>query len=210
MGEFTGFPEILDGRVKTLHPRIHGGILARRDMSAHRREMAEHHLEPIDLVVVNFYPFERVVENPDTSLEVAVENIDIGGPALVRAAAKNYAHVAVVVDSADYAALIEELDRTGGMISAATRWRLARKAFDAGGRVRLRDCQSSGSDRGGAARAAGRELQYHAEPRAGTALRRKSPSAGGALRRLSSRSPSSSMAASCRSTTSWTSTGRST
>ncbi len=129
VGEFTGFPEILDGRVKTLHPRIHGGILARRDMSAHRREMAEHHLDPIDLVVVNFYPFERVVENPETSLEVAVENIDIGGPAMVRAAAKNYAHVAVVVDSADYAALIEELDRTGGLVSAPTRWRLARKAF---------------------------------------------------------------------------------
>src|SRR5262249_27522339 len=79
-GGFTGFSEILDGRVKPLHPKIHGGILARRDMSAHRREMAEHHLDPIDLVVVNFYPFERVVENPATNLETAVENIDIGGP----------------------------------------------------------------------------------------------------------------------------------
>jgi phosphoribosylaminoimidazolecarboxamide formyltransferase / IMP cyclohydrolase len=137
VGEFTGFPEILDGRVKTLHPRIHGGILARRDMSAHRREMAEHHLDPIDLVVVNFYPFEQAVEKSGTSLDMAIENIDIGGPALVRAAAKNYAHVAVVVDSADYAALIEELDRTGGLITDATRWRLARKAFV---RVAAYDC----------------------------------------------------------------------
>jgi phosphoribosylaminoimidazolecarboxamide formyltransferase/IMP cyclohydrolase len=137
VGEFTGFPEILDGRVKTLHPRIHGGILARRDMSAHRREMAEHQLEPIDLVVVNFYPFEQVVEKSDTSLAAAVENIDIGGPAMVRAAAKNYAHVAVVVDTTDYGAIVEELDRTGGLISADTRWRLARKAFE---RVAAYDC----------------------------------------------------------------------
>ena len=137
VGEFTGFPEILDGRVKTLHPRIHGGILARRDMSAHRREMAEHHLEPIDLVVVNFYPFEQVVEQSDTSLAAAIENIDIGGPAMVRAAAKNYAHVVVVVDSADYGAIAEEMDRTGGLISGDTRWRLARKAFE---RVAAYDC----------------------------------------------------------------------
>ena len=137
VGDFTGFPEIFGGRVKTLHPRIHGGILARRDMTADRREMAENQIQPIDLVVVNFYPFEQVVAQPGTSLEAAVENIDIGGPAMVRAAAKNHAHVAVVVDAADYAALIEELDRTGGMISAATRWRLARKAFE---RVAAYDC----------------------------------------------------------------------
>ncbi len=137
VGDFTGFPEILGGRVKTLHPRIHGGILARRDMSADRREMAEHQIQPIDLVVVNFYPFEQTIAKPDTSLQAAVENIDIGGPAMVRAAAKNYAHVAVVVDAADYAPLIEELDRSGGMISADTRWRLARKAFE---RVAAYDC----------------------------------------------------------------------
>ena len=161
VGEFTGFPEILDGRVKTLHPRIHGGILARRDMSAHRREMAEHHLEPIDLVVVNFYPFEQAVEKADTSLPAAIENIDIGGPAMVRAAAKNYAHVAVVVDTADYAAIIEELDRTGGLISADTRWRLARKAFE---RVAAYDCAIAnylGSIQGEGA-AAGAQLQSHA------------------------------------------------
>src|SRR5579875_2392359 len=137
VGDFTGFPEVFGGRVKTLHPRIHGGILARRDMSADRREMAEHHIQPIDLVVVNFYPFEQVVAQPGVSLESAIENVDIGGPAMVRAAAKNYAHVAVVVDADDYAGLIEEMDRTGGMISAATRWRLARKAFD---RVAAYDC----------------------------------------------------------------------
>jgi phosphoribosylaminoimidazolecarboxamide formyltransferase / IMP cyclohydrolase len=137
VGDFTGFPEILGGRVKTLHPRIHGGILARRDMSADRREMAEHQIQPIDLVVVNFYPFEQTVAKPGTSLEAAIENIDIGGPAMVRAAAKNYAHVAVVVDSADYGPLIEELDRSGGVISAGTRWRLARKAFE---RVAAYDC----------------------------------------------------------------------
>ncbi len=137
VGDFTGFPEIFGGRVKTLHPRIHGGILARRDMTADRREMAENQIQPIDLVVVNFYPFEQVVAQPGTSVEAAVENIDIGGPAMVRAAAKNHAHVAVVVDAADYAALIEELDRTGGMISTATRWCLARKAFE---RVAAYDC----------------------------------------------------------------------
>lgn len=125
----TGFPEMLDGRVKTLHPRIHGGILARRDLATHREQLRSHEIQPIDLVVVNFYPFERTVADPAVRLEDAVENIDIGGPALVRAAAKNYADVAVVVDSADYPALIEELDQEAGALSAATRWRLMRKAF---------------------------------------------------------------------------------
>ena len=127
--DFTGFPEILDGRVKTLHPRIHGGILARRGDLSHRRQMDEHQLEPIDLVVVNFYPFERTVADANVTLEDAIENIDIGGPAMVRAAAKNYAGVAVVVDPYDYAAIIRELDENGGSLGAATRWRLMRKAF---------------------------------------------------------------------------------
>ncbi|HVN88989.1 MAG TPA: bifunctional phosphoribosylaminoimidazolecarboxamide formyltransferase/IMP cyclohydrolase [Candidatus Binataceae bacterium] len=126
---FTGFPEILDGRVKTLHPKIHGGILARRGEPTHQRQMAEHHLEPIDLVVVNFYPFEQTVAKKDVSLEDAIENIDIGGPAMVRAAAKNYADVAVVVDPADYVDLIAELKANDGALSQATRWRLMRKAF---------------------------------------------------------------------------------
>lgn len=137
VGDFTGFPELLDGRVKTLHPRIHGGILARRDLPDHQRQMREHGLLPIDLVVVNFYPFERVIAKPDCELELAIENIDIGGPAMVRAAAKNYPHVAVVVDPADYPALIEELEGRGGGLSMATRWRLACKAFE---RVAKYDC----------------------------------------------------------------------
>ncbi|MBV8775528.1 MAG: bifunctional phosphoribosylaminoimidazolecarboxamide formyltransferase/IMP cyclohydrolase, partial [Deltaproteobacteria bacterium] len=129
--QFTGFPEILGGRVKTLHPRIHGGILGRREDPGDQRQMDEHGLVPIDLVVVNFYPFERAVATASISLSLpdAVENIDIGGPALVRAAAKNYASVAVVIEPADYPAIVGELNDNGGAISAATRWRLMRKAF---------------------------------------------------------------------------------
>jgi phosphoribosylaminoimidazolecarboxamide formyltransferase/IMP cyclohydrolase len=127
--QFSGFPEILGGRVKTLHPRIHGGILARRENPDDQRQMEEHRLEPIDLVVVNFYPFEHTIAGANISLDNAIENIDIGGPTLVRAAAKNYVSVAVLVDPADYTAIIHELDANGGAISAATRWRLMRKAF---------------------------------------------------------------------------------
>jgi phosphoribosylaminoimidazolecarboxamide formyltransferase / IMP cyclohydrolase len=127
--EFTGFPEMLDGRVKTLHPKIHGGILARRADASHRRQMEQHHLEPIDLVVVNFYPFEATVARAGVSREDAIENIDIGGPTLVRAAAKNYEDVAIVTDPSDYQKIAEELEANGGAVSAATRWRLARKAF---------------------------------------------------------------------------------
>ncbi|HYK64182.1 MAG TPA: bifunctional phosphoribosylaminoimidazolecarboxamide formyltransferase/IMP cyclohydrolase [Patescibacteria group bacterium] len=126
---FTGSPEMLDGRVKTLHPKIHGGILARRGDASHQRQMQQHEIEPIDLVVVNFYPFEKTVAKPGVSLDEAIENIDIGGPTMVRAAAKNYGDVAVVVDAADYDAILKELDANQGEISAATRWRLARRAF---------------------------------------------------------------------------------
>jgi len=138
--DFTGSPEMLDGRVKTLHPKIHGGILARRADESHRRQMLEHGIEPIDLVVVNFYPFERTVERPGVSLDDAIENIDIGGPTLVRAAAKNFNDVAVVVDPQDYQALAEELARGAGALSRETRWRLARKAF---ARVTAYDCAIS-------------------------------------------------------------------
>jgi phosphoribosylaminoimidazolecarboxamide formyltransferase/IMP cyclohydrolase len=127
--DFTGSPEMLDGRVKTLHPKIHGGILARRADPAHQRQMREYGIEPIDLVVVNFYPFERTVERAGVSLDDAIENIDIGGPTLVRAAAKNWNDVAVVVDPADYPALTAELRASGGRLGRETRWRLARKAF---------------------------------------------------------------------------------
>src|SRR6059036_2043441 len=102
----TGFPEILDGRVKTLHPALHGGILARRDDPAHRKALADHGIVPVDLVVVNLYPFEDKVAK-GAPFEEAVENIDIGGPAMVRAAAKNFRYVAVVVDPADYPLLLE-------------------------------------------------------------------------------------------------------
>jgi len=138
--DFTGSPEMLGGRVKTLHPKIHGGILARRDDPAHQRDMQQNRLEPIDMVVVNFYPFEQTIARPGVSLEEAIENIDIGGPTLVRAAAKNYSDVAVVVDPADYPSIIDELKRNQGALSLETRWRLARKAFT---RVTSYDCAIS-------------------------------------------------------------------
>ena len=129
IGVYTGFPEMLDGRVKTLHPRVHAGILARRDVAAHRLALAEHDIPVIDLVVVNLYPFRETVARPGCSLEDAIENIDIGGPTMVRAAAKNYAHVGIVVDPADYPALLSELREGGIELSAATRFALAQKAF---------------------------------------------------------------------------------
>src|SRR6266481_8005694 len=126
---FTGSPEMLDGRVKTLHPKIHGGILARRADESHQRQIQQHGIELIDLVVVNFYPFEKTVAKAGVSLDDAIENIDIGGPTLVRAAAKNYGDVTVVVDAADYNAIAAELEANHGALTADTRWRLARKAF---------------------------------------------------------------------------------
>jgi phosphoribosylaminoimidazolecarboxamide formyltransferase/IMP cyclohydrolase len=125
---YTGSPEVMDGRVKTLHPRVHGGILARRTPE-HLGDLDRIGGKPIDLVVVNLYPFERVVASPGASIEEAVENIDIGGPSMVRSAAKNFESVAVVVDPADYPGLLAEMDREGGII-AATRLRLAAKAFE--------------------------------------------------------------------------------
>src|SRR5438046_9316752 len=109
IGSYTGFPEMLDGRVKTLHPKVHGGILARRDVPEHMAALEVHGIPAIDLVVVNLYPFRQAVAKPGCTLADAIENIDIGGPALLRAAAKNYAHVSVVVDPADYAKLLAEL-----------------------------------------------------------------------------------------------------
>ena len=129
VGDYTGFPEMLDGRVKTLHPKIHGGILARRDQPGHLAALAAHDIPTIDLVVVNLYPFRQTVARPDCTLEEAIENIDIGGPTLVRAAAKNHAHVAVVVDPGDYPALLAELRAGHGSLTDATRFRLAQKAF---------------------------------------------------------------------------------
>jgi phosphoribosylaminoimidazolecarboxamide formyltransferase/IMP cyclohydrolase len=123
----TGFPEIMDGRVKTLHPKIHGGLLSRRGVDD--EVMRAHGIEPIDLVVVNLYPFAATIAKPDGTFDDAVENIDIGGPAMVRAAAKNHARVAIVVDPLDYGAVLAEMDREGGSLGDATRLRLATKAF---------------------------------------------------------------------------------
>lgn len=128
VADYTGFPEMLDGRVKTLHPKIHGGILGRRDLPEHIAKMAEHDIGNIDLVCVNLYPFSATIAKPDCSFEDAIENIDIGGPAMVRSAAKNHAHVAIVTDSADYTVLLDEIAATGG-IGLITRRNLAKKAF---------------------------------------------------------------------------------
>ncbi len=128
VSEYTGFPEMLDGRVKTLHPLIHGGILADRSKPEHLRQMAEHSIRPIDMVVVNLYPFEETVSRGAT-FDEAIEQIDIGGPTLIRAAAKNFKFVTVVVDPADYPRIESELKASGGEISLRTRLELARKAF---------------------------------------------------------------------------------
>ena len=128
VSSYTGFPEIMGGRVKTLHPKIHGGILARRGTD--NAVMAEHGIGVIDLVLVNLYPFETTVANPDCSLGDAVENIDIGGPAMIRAAAKNHPDVAVVVDTGDYQAVLAEMNQNGGQLSGATRFDLAVKAYE--------------------------------------------------------------------------------
>ncbi len=125
---YTGFPEMLDGRVKTLHPKIHGGILARREVPAHMAAIRDAGIDPIDLIVVNLYPFQETIADPDCHIEEAIENIDIGGPALLRAAAKNRGGVAVLVDPADYARVLEEIRASGG-VTDATRFDLAKKVF---------------------------------------------------------------------------------
>ncbi|HRE13489.1 MAG TPA: bifunctional phosphoribosylaminoimidazolecarboxamide formyltransferase/IMP cyclohydrolase [Usitatibacteraceae bacterium] len=128
VGDYTGFPEMMDGRVKTLHPKVHGGILARRDLPDHVRAMEQHAIPPIDMVVVNLYPFAKTVAKPGCAMDDAIENIDIGGPAMVRAAAKNHAFVAIVTDPADYAPLAKKL-AAGGALKLADRYALAAKAF---------------------------------------------------------------------------------
>ena len=129
ISELTGFPEMLDGRVKTLHPKVHGGILHRRENPAHRTAVAEHGILPIDMVVVNLYAFEKTAAKANVQFDELIENIDIGGPSMIRSAAKNFQDVAVVTSPADYEQIAEELARSGGELSSATRWRLAQKAF---------------------------------------------------------------------------------
>jgi len=128
VAEHTGFPEMMEGRVKTLHPKIHGGILGRRGTDD--AVMRENGIDPIDLVVVNLYPFEQTVADPNCDLPTAIENIDIGGPTMLRAAAKNHADVTVVVDAADYPQVLREMDANGGQVSDATRFDLAVKTFE--------------------------------------------------------------------------------
>lgn len=128
VSEFTGFPEMLDGRVKTLHPKVHGGLLGRRNNPEHVKQMKQHGIEPIDLVVVNLYPFEQTVAKPGCTLEEAIENIDIGGPTMLRSAAKNHTDVAVVVSPRDYSRVLEEIRKTGE-VSAKTRFELCRTVF---------------------------------------------------------------------------------
>jgi phosphoribosylaminoimidazolecarboxamide formyltransferase/IMP cyclohydrolase len=130
VSELTGFPEILGGRVKTLHPKVHGGLLAIRDDPEHQRQVEANNIEYIDMVVVNLYPFRETVARDEVTIENAIENIDIGGPSMIRSAAKNFEDVVVIVDPSDYSAVAEEMSSNDGQVSKATRFRLARRAFE--------------------------------------------------------------------------------
>ena len=129
ISDLTGFPEMLDGRVKTLHPKVHGGILHRREDPKHVAAVNEHGIQPIDMVVVNLYAFEKTAAKPGVAFEELIENIDIGGPSMIRSAAKNFHDVAIVTSPADYDSIAAELEHDGGTLSHETRWRLAQKAF---------------------------------------------------------------------------------
>jgi phosphoribosylaminoimidazolecarboxamide formyltransferase / IMP cyclohydrolase len=129
VADYTGFPEMLDGRVKTLHPKVHGGILARRDLPEHMAKLNEHNIPTIDLLVVNLYPFQQTVAKTECSLEDAIENIDIGGPTMLRSAAKNHRDVTVIVDPADYAVVLAEMQANQNNVGYDTKFRLAKKVF---------------------------------------------------------------------------------
>ncbi len=129
ISDYTGFPEMMDGRIKTLHPKVHGGILGRRDVPAHMDAMKQHAINPIDMVVINLYPFEATIAKDGCTLADAIENIDIGGPAMVRSASKNYNDVAIVVNPADYECVLKEMDANNGAVTLETRQRLSRDAF---------------------------------------------------------------------------------
>ena len=131
ISQLTGFPEMLDGRVKTLHPKVHGGILHVRANPEHRTAVAEHGIQPIDMVVVNLYPFQQTAAKPGVEFPEIIENIDIGGPSMVRSAAKNFQDVAVLTSPQDYSLVADEMAKSGGELSRETRWRLAQKAFAA-------------------------------------------------------------------------------
>lgn len=129
VSDYTGFPEMLDGRLKTLHPKVHGGLLSRRDNPKDMEDIKEYGIELIDMVVVNLYPFEQTIAKPDVKFEEAIENIDIGGPTMLRSASKNFKDVAVVTDSNDYEKIIKEMRENKGDISYQTRLQLAMKVF---------------------------------------------------------------------------------
>jgi len=129
VADYTGFPEMLDGRLKTLHPKIHGGLLSRRSNPKDMEDIGKHGIKPIDMVVVNLYPFEETVSKPGVTFEEAVENIDIGGPAMLRAASKNFQDVAVVVDPDDYSSIIGEMKSSLGELSRERKFTLAKKVF---------------------------------------------------------------------------------
>ncbi len=129
ISDYTGFPEMMDGRVKTLHPKVHGGLLGLRDNPDHVNMMKIHGITPIDMVVVNLYQFEKTVSKADVTLEEAIENIDIGGPSMLRSSAKNFRDVTVVVDPADYKIVLEEMKKHDGETTPETRFRLAKKVF---------------------------------------------------------------------------------
>jgi phosphoribosylaminoimidazolecarboxamide formyltransferase/IMP cyclohydrolase len=129
ISEYTGFPEMMDGRIKTLHPKVHGGLLGMRDNPEHAKMMKTHGILNIDLVVVNLYPFEKTVAKQGVTLEEAIENIDIGGPTMLRSSAKNFRDVTVLVDPADYGPVLREMEELKGLTSLKTRFRLAKKVF---------------------------------------------------------------------------------
>jgi phosphoribosylaminoimidazolecarboxamide formyltransferase/IMP cyclohydrolase len=129
ISDYTGFPELMDGRVKTLHPKVHGGLLGLRDNPEHVRMMAQHGIKTIDMVVVNLYQFEKTVAKDGVTLDEAIENIDIGGPSMLRSSAKNFKYVTVVVDPSDYEVVLKEMETSGGKTTLETRFRLAKKVF---------------------------------------------------------------------------------
>jgi phosphoribosylaminoimidazolecarboxamide formyltransferase/IMP cyclohydrolase len=129
ISDYTGFPEMMDGRVKTLHPKVHGGLLGLRDNREHVEMMNKYGIKPIDMIVVNLYQFEKTVAKKGVSLDEAIENIDIGGPSMLRSSAKNFRDVTVIVDPADYDVVLEEMEKMGGETTLKTRFRLAKKVF---------------------------------------------------------------------------------
>ena len=129
ISDYTGFPEMMNGRVKTLHPKVHGGLLGLRDNPEHVRMMGQHDINAIDMVVVNLYQFEKTVAKDGVTLDEAIENIDIGGPSMLRSSAKNFKYVTVVVDPSDYEVVLKEMQASGGETTLETRFRLAKKVF---------------------------------------------------------------------------------